>query len=384
MLKGEVSCLAPDAASLISKGDGLVMTVHTIDPIRADKIKNEYQDKLRSKWHQVMSEVDGRRVQAQKAEQLFKQYNQLISDLEIWFKDVPAKLEQVNNYEGQLESFTEEFMIKQSEIEKLNNLCNELKKLNVGYPETIQYSINTRWQEISSQFKRYSGGKNKNKFVTDKKMELEDVEGFSALEFRTRSNKLREAISTISRSLNATPLNGKDYELFQSQEECLKKIRNALNILKPSIEEINYLCETGSLHMNKEQADQVRRLSEKLREEWFSVNRDYTERFNRWTKCSDKWTEFHNACWSFTEYLDELFEALKKSPQLLEEIQSKFTDSDEEIAKIQKMLKNIELLYMEIVAHSSAGDIPDIKTNMERVKDRWEQLIAEFQSRRER
>ena len=175
VLKGEVSCLAPDAAALISKGDGLVMTVHMKDPARAEKINNDHQDKLRNKWHQVMTEVEARRVQAQKAEEMLKSYNSLIADFENWFRDVPAKLEQANNYEGQLETFTEEFDEKHQQVEKLNSLCAELKKLNVGYPEAVRYSINTRWQEISSQFKRYSGGKDKDKLVTDKKVELVSI-----------------------------------------------------------------------------------------------------------------------------------------------------------------------------------------------------------------
>lgn len=148
------------------------MTVHISDPVRAEKIKNEHQDKLRSKWHQVMSEIETRRTQAQRGEEMLRQYNAIITEFEDWFRDVPLKLEQVNNYEGQLESFTVEFDAKQEQIKKLNELAIELKKLNIGYAETIRYSINSRWQEVSSQFKRFSGSKDKDKHVTDKKVEV--------------------------------------------------------------------------------------------------------------------------------------------------------------------------------------------------------------------
>jgi len=172
ILKSEISTLAPDAAALISKGDGLVMTIHMTDPVRAEKIKNEHQDKLRSKWHQVMTEIEMRRKQAQKAEEVLRQYNNIITEFEDWFRDVPLKLEQANNYEGQLESFTEEFDAKQVQIHKLNELAAELKKLNVGYSESVRYNINSNWQKVSSQFKRFSGSKDKDKHVTDKKVEL--------------------------------------------------------------------------------------------------------------------------------------------------------------------------------------------------------------------
>ncbi|XP_063994816.1 dystrophin, isoforms A/C/F/G/H-like isoform X9 [Diachasmimorpha longicaudata] len=375
VLKNEVSGLAPDAASLISRGDGLVMTVHMLDPTRAEKIKNEHQDKLRSKWHQVMTEVDSRRVQAQKAEQLLKQYNKLIVDFEKWFREVPAKLEQANNYERQLESFTEEFDVKQEEIEKLNNLCNELKKLNVGYPEAIRYSINTRWHEISSQFKRYSGSKDKEK-VAEKKMELQDVGSVSALDYATRSNKLMEALSTISRSLNSTPLNGKDYELFLSQEECLRKISNALGILKPSVEEMGYLSETAVMTMKKEQCDQVKRLGEKLRKEWLVVNCDYTDRYNRWVKCSQKWKEVDHSCWMFTEYMD-------KSAKLLKKMSSKMSrgmllEMDREVQQMQRMFISIGILHGHILSRSAPEDISELQTTVDHTKQRWQQLLAEF------
>lgn len=148
------------------------MTVHMTDPVRAEKIKNEHQDKLRSKWHQVMAEIELRRKQAQKAEEILRQYNGIIAQLEDWFRDVPLKLEQANNYEGQLELFTEEFDVKQAQIQTMNELAVELRKFNVGYSESVRYNINSKWQKVSTQFKRLSGSKDKEKHVTDKKVEL--------------------------------------------------------------------------------------------------------------------------------------------------------------------------------------------------------------------
>ena len=170
MLKSEISYLAPDAASLISRGDGLVMTVHTNDPSRADKIKNEHQDKLRNKWQQVMAETDSKRSQALKAEEILKAYNKLTAELEGWLQVAPQKLEQANNSESQLEIFTSEFDVKQEQIKKLNQYQEDLRKLNISHSESTFYTINSRWQEISSQFKRFSGSKDKDKL--DKKVEV--------------------------------------------------------------------------------------------------------------------------------------------------------------------------------------------------------------------
>lgn len=57
VLERELSGLAPDAATLISRGDGLVLDVHSKDPINAEKLSLT-QDKLRAKWSQVMAETE--------------------------------------------------------------------------------------------------------------------------------------------------------------------------------------------------------------------------------------------------------------------------------------------------------------------------------------
>jgi len=49
----ELSFLAPDVATLISQGDGLILTVHASDPVRAERLKESSQDKLRTKWQEV-------------------------------------------------------------------------------------------------------------------------------------------------------------------------------------------------------------------------------------------------------------------------------------------------------------------------------------------
>ncbi|KAL6266669.1 hypothetical protein P5V15_003508, partial [Pogonomyrmex californicus] len=385
ILKSEISTLAPDAAALISKGDGLVMTIHMTDPARAEKIKNEHQDKLRSKWHQVMAEIETRRKQAQKAEEILRQYNHIITEFEDWFRDVPLKLEQANNYEGQLESFTEEFDAKQVQIHKLNELAGELKKLNVGISESVRYNINSNWQKVSSQFKRFSGSKDKDKHVTDKKVEL-DIGGVNPQEFIARISKLREAIATVSRSLNSLPLNGKDYELFTSQEECLKKINNALNILKPTIDEINYVCESVTRQAKREQSDQIKHLSEKLQDEWASINQSYIERHNRWIKCYEKWKEIHNTCQTFSEWLDKMEDALKKCHVFSHSKanKTKTFELEQEVSRMQRTLNNINAASIDISSRASIEDVMELQSMIENIKRRWQNLVAEINARKEK
>ncbi|XP_035721522.1 dystrophin, isoforms A/C/F/G/H-like isoform X2 [Vespa mandarinia] len=384
-LKGEISMLAPDAAALISKGDGLIMTVHTLDPVRAEKINNELQDKLRSKWHQVMTETESRRNQAQRAEEILRQYNRILVEFEEWFRDVPQKLEEANNYEGQLESFTVEFDAKQELIHKFNELSVELKRFNVAFSETTRYNINSKWQEISSQFKRYSGSKDKDKHVTDKKVEL-DVGGPNPQNIIARANKIKDAMSTVSRSLNSAPLNGKDYELFGNQEECLKKISNAINILKTNLDELSTASESIARQSKKEQVEHVKCLIEKLYGDWSSINERYIERYNRWSKCFETWNELQNMCRAFSEWLEKSEDALKKLLSLpySKISKTKMFELEQEVSRMQRTKNNINASYADISSRASSEDVAELHNTIENIKHKWHRLLAEINAYKER
>jgi hypothetical protein len=55
-------------------------------------------------------------------------------------------------------------------------------------------------------------------------------------------------------------------------------VRESLGALKPSVDEIEYDRDGVMRRAKREQGDQVRRVVDKLREEWSQVNRGYTER----------------------------------------------------------------------------------------------------------
>jgi len=57
-IEQEVSNIAPDAATLISKGDSLILTSHTGDPSRANTLCTLIQDRLRVMWTHIMSEIE--------------------------------------------------------------------------------------------------------------------------------------------------------------------------------------------------------------------------------------------------------------------------------------------------------------------------------------
>lgn len=179
------------------------------------------------------------------------------------------------------------------------------------------------------------------------------------------------------------PLSGKDYELFANQEECLKKIGNALNILKPSIEEMSYLYDSIEPHAKKE--DQIKRLSDKLKEEWLDVNRNYIERNKRWIKCIEKWKELQNICCKFSECLAKTEEMLKKlkSEPFSEGSKVVALDLEKEVNKMQKTMNNIAGSTAEIVSRSTGEDVKDLENMVDELQNRWQKLVNELKNYRE-
>lgn len=195
---------------------------------------------------------------------------------------------------------------------------------------------------------------------------------------------MREAIATIYKSLNSAPLNSKDYELFSSQEECLKKINDALNIFKLGFESMNYQCEhLLNSPRPKQQTEQIRRLAEKVRDEWQDVNRSYSDRYNRWVRCVEKWKDLHNICWTFSECLDKLEDAMKK---LETEANSKvrLSELEQEIPRLQKNMNNVSALSADIISRSSPDNAKELQTMVDDLKRRWQTLLSNVNGYRER
>lgn len=210
--------------------------------------------------------------------------------------------------------------------------------------------------------------------------------GVDLQEFTTRVNKIREAVVTVTRSLNSMPLNGDDYEMFANQEECLKKISNALNILKPSIEEINSVFESVASQLRREQAEQIRRLGDKLREEWINVNQSYIERHNRWNKSYEKWKELCNTCRSFSDWLDKTEESLRKlsSTGHSKASKTKMFELEQEISRMQRTMNNINVSSANILTRSKSEDMMELKETIETIKRRWQTIIADLNTRKEK
>lgn len=191
---------------------------------------------------------------------------------------------------------------------------------------------------------------------------------------------MREAISTLSKSLHSTPLSGKDFELFTDQDDCLKKISSALNILKPNVEELNYVWE------NIGDSEQVRHHNDSLKKEWTMVNQRYIERYNRWAKCNEKLNELRNACWNFDDTLLKMEVSLKEvaaNPHSKVN-RARMLELDHEMPRMLRTMNGIGATIADITSRSSPVDVKDWQGVIDDLKSRWQGFVTDWNIQKSR
>ena len=124
------------------------------------------------------------------------------------------------------QALEEELNRRQSDIRQLTEAAGKLQERQVLEYQALIGTLTVRWQELQSQFQDFQ----------KKEKSSADLVIMGGPDFVTRVNKLREAISSVSRQLHCPPLNLKHYEQLSGQEDSLKvKTKNSLEIVNWSV-----------------------------------------------------------------------------------------------------------------------------------------------------
>ncbi|XP_046399571.1 dystrophin, isoforms A/C/F/G/H-like isoform X4 [Ischnura elegans] len=390
ILESELSALAPDVPTLISRGDSLVLSVHSKDPKEALSLTN-MQDVLRKKWHEVKGEIEKRKAEAQDAETKLQELNSVTNALQDWLRDISSRMEAANNDEGQLQALRSEFEVRASEVEKLEMLSKQLtaQKMNSTSSATKD-DMMKKWKEAHGRFQCFGKGLGATPLTVDSKSVAveKDLPEKEVCDFVAHVNRVREGVSTISRRMSEFPLAGHEYDSFPSQEELLKELKEGLSVLKKKVDEVEYerdrvMRRAGS----RERGDQVRRVVDKLREEWSQVNRAYAERHSRWVKCNEVWRGLENNCASFEDWLiqaEKMVAQFSEKEMPLEEARQKQKELEKQVTVRHRTMTNICKWSREVVSRSSELESRDLEQKVDGLLGRWRVILAELTTRRDK
>lgn len=223
VLKHEIGSLASDAATLISRGDNLVLRA---EPGVAERLKVECQDRLREKWSKVMSEAETRKSQTLQAEENLFNFNKLLFELTEFVDTITERMVAANNHDANTKALQQEFSGRFKDLKKLNALSTELKIRRIGYDDKARIKVNEKWTQVAATI-GYGD-----------KVVLIKAEQVDPKDFITRTSKSLDVVQGVLKQFDVHPLNGKDYEDLEQQSASLSIIKKAIDDLKPLMEEI--------------------------------------------------------------------------------------------------------------------------------------------------
>ncbi|XP_071545207.1 dystrophin-like isoform X14 [Panulirus ornatus] len=383
-IEQEVALLEPDVATVISRGDTLTLTTHMVDVPRANTIRIAVND-LRTHWSSLKSETEIVKLEAEEVAQEIGSISERADEIISWSNDVLKRLHLVNNDESQLEALENEMTNKKVELDKLNETGALLKKYKYNQIQPALTLLNMRWTEISMQFRQYRKVSLEKKTIVATTQVETETEPVIVPDFVASVNRLREAVSAISRQLHASKLSGNKYDNLKAQEDELKVIKQGLETLKPRVDGLETERNTTIKSVTPAESEQVRRVMDKLREEWAQVNRGYTERHACWLQCSETWRTLQKTIDDFAVWLNSIEEKVQiTANQALPDAKSTQKELEKQVTLKHRPSQTLQSMCKEVTEGMSADDGKRLQERVDSLMKRWRALLLDLAARRER
>lgn len=424
----EAKMIEAEVATLISRGDTLVLMTHRDDVTKADELQDRVT-KLRCAWQALKRLADSKSEATVEAEDNVKRFKEEVERLKVWLKEIRPRVEKVNslgihsssayscsssigNQEDPLPSMAKvlvrEIEKKRTSVERLERLADRLKADNaLGNPVSTEWvHLHTQWEEINDRMKKFSRD---SVVIATTNSEISDPQSSpsisggsygasnagsgsnnqtnkSAAEIVTRISKMRDAVAAVDRQLKTQVLSNKQYENLPLQATALETAKSALEKLRPTIKKTAKDLEalTGSLSV--EYLEKIVGQSEKLRDEWQEVNRKYSERQVLWTESTFKHKEYFRRHGELDEWLEDAERALvhaATASNLSGALQEQHK-IEKQVSEKNKEVTDLAVLGKEILPKTSAQEHVEIQTNIDRMLKRWKFVLSQLASQREK
>ncbi|XP_046644687.1 utrophin-like isoform X8 [Daphnia pulicaria] len=378
----ELSLLDPDVATLISRGDSLVLQVQKVDLERALRI-NTTTGELRVARTALKASSEVRRQRQVEQELTLKDCQKKTEQLQLWLANIAQTLDHVTriNDQSQIESLEEELNRRQSDIRQLTEAAGKLKEQQVLEYQALISSLTIRWQDLQRQFVDFQT-KESSALAAD----LSDDMG--GPDFVTRVNKLREAIASVSRQMHSPPLNLKHYEQLSGQEDSIKVVKTALYTLKGDVDTYNREKDDAvEAAEAQQQKEQIQRVLDKLREEWTLLNRTFVEKQARVHQSQTTWRTLHADMKDFEDWLTAAESSLVNLQSEIHnraERKEKLKELESQVTARHKVMSNITSTCREVAAECSTADAVLLREKQDMLGKRWRSLLSGLAAVRQR
>ncbi|KAI9557614.1 dystrophin [Daphnia sinensis] len=368
----ELSLLDPDVATLISRGDSLVLQVQKVDLERALRI-NTTTGELRAARTSLKASSEVRRQRQVEQELTLKDCQKKTEQLQLWLANIAQTLDHVTriNDQSQIESLEEELNRRQSDIRQLTEAAGKLKEQQVLEYQALISSLTIRWQDLQRQFVDFQ-----TKETSALAADLSDDMG--GPDFVTRVNKLREAIASVSRQMHSPPLNLKHYEQLSGQEDAIKIVKSALYTLKGDVDTYN---------REKNDAVEAADALQQAEEEWTLLNRTFAEKQVRVHQSQTTWRNLHADMKDFDDWLtgaEASLVNLQSESHNRSERKEKLKELESQVTARHKVMSNITSTCREVAGECSTADAVLLREKQDTLGKRWRSLLSGLAAVRQR
>ena len=410
----EYKVIEADVATLISRGDTLVLLVHRHSVPKANDLQ-EKVTQLRAAWHGLKTAVDRKRETTNRSEESVKKFIFEVDRLKIWMAEMILKMDDVD-FTGvtddavKMRQFALEIERRTVDVQRLAETAHRLKEQHaLGNQADVWHNLYCQWEELVGKAKNYYRTRIERNLVTSPTrstatmlsgLDVDDISHFGpdgragAKEIMSRIASMRDAVVAIKEQFKTQVLiNSKQYENLEEQREALATVNGALERLRPTIKKTAKDLEVMTGSLSVEFLEKIVSMSEKLRDEWQEINRRYKERHSLWKKCNEKRARYAKLQSELNDWLDEAERTLAHANATAAAAgnKSKLTEALEEQKQIERQVSernkevtDLAVIGKEIMNRTSAQEHVDIQAEVDRILKRWKAVLSQLSSQRER
>lgn len=292
----------------------------------------------------------------------------------------------------------EELKRRQRDVDSLNKIGGELKDkeaLELVEPELLK--LNKRWHDIRSQSLLYRHPIDSTAVVAATSSEslisrttasvVSSGISKSATGVKTPSQYIDEVkgvltdILKVQQLLHSQELTGRDFEDFSKQEDKLKCVKESLDSVEQSVNEVLALKEGTIQRSHENDAKNIVTITDHLQVQWQSLNDAYCKRYKRWSKAVEQWRQFHCDLKDIMSWLNEAEKKLATVKQLPTTDGLTYEELEIGIRSHQGTVNSMNAAGNEIIRQSAAPDSHLLREKLDALNHRWKCLCGDVLER---
>jgi len=381
----EAKVIEAEVATLISRGDTLILFTHRTDVAGAADLQRRVC-RLRETWQTLKKKADGKRIKAQRQEDDMARLARGLDEFLSWMSRAEKALSPGGSPAAATAMRATSHQ-KGKELERLQDVAKSFNEGSLGSCGTVLAAAEVQWRRLEPLLKQTSSNPI---YDISPRYQPDNATTDTTAEVLSRISKMREAVEAVDRQLGTQLLSsGKHYESLNEQGEALETAKNALERLRPTIKKTAKDLEalTGSLSV--EYLEKVVVQSERLRDEWQRVNKRFRDRQVLWNECRRKFDEHRKKTKELMAWLDQAQKILLHSTTSTDAegntgCSQEHIQLERQVSEKNKTVTSAAVSAREIMNKTSAQERLEVQEQVDRVLKQWKYVLSQLAAHRER